>query len=74
MTVVVLGFFSPSTELCKELLHYPSGDPKRNFIEANEEHMYRHLLSYFSPVGSVILDMTGLKGMLLFTLKIYFDC
>lgn len=67
--VVVLGFFSLATDVCKELLHYPASDSRPNFIEANDNDMYEHLVQCFSAPGSFVLDLSGQKGR--FILAVY---
>ena len=57
--VVVVGFFSPSATVCKELV--TSENPK-NFIQGNSMAMLEYLIKVFSSVGTVILDLTGYKG------------
>ena len=63
--VVVLGFFTPSDGLCKDLLHFSPNDPRLNLIDGDAIFVYEYLINSFCTVGSTVLDMTTdeMKGM-----------
>ena len=64
MKAVVLGFYSLNGEMCKDLLNFPPGDSRLNFITVDTvAAIFEHLITNFTTVGSVILDMTGQKGV-----------
>ncbi len=67
----MLGFFSPTDGVCEEMLNFSPGDKKHNFIMVDSiTEKFEFLISKFSAIGSVILDMTGFKGIL--NLKIFY--
>ncbi len=63
--IVVLGFFSPTDGVCEEMLNFSPGDKRHNFIMVDSiTEKFEFLISKFSAIGSVILDMTGFKGVI----------